>query len=432
MWREQGYGDESAEPREMVLPGRVTGKVVTWKGKFGWIQPDSPIQHPQAKNHGGRVFLNQQDVESSIEGVGSAVSFFVYADGSGLGAAKAMPASLGVQKDIHKTNVGGFPSPNGAAQAFSRQAPSKGSGKNGIAARETLTAHGQPVHGRIVSWKGNYGWIKPYDALDFSGFTGDLFLDKQDVEGEVVEGGDVIFHVYRDLTGKLGAESVCSAESGVPSPASAAESGVPSPALVSGGLEGAQDPGANAVPLPDSGDGSREDAPGLYQLLHFAHVKETKSRESKDVARVEVDDIVQVVEIVMVEEEDRLRGRIAEPAGWISLVNTCTGDRWATPLGDSQPKTQPSASDKPNPNLARERITSVPTTGEVILWKSGHGWLMPSEPLEHPFAAKREGRIFIGRGDLASGTTNLHQGQIVQFHVYADSSGLGAEECEQF
>jgi len=422
MWREHGYGDKFAKPREMVLPGRVTGKVVMWKGKFGWILPDSPIQHPQAQNHGGRVFLSQQDVESSIEGVGSAVSFFVYADGSGLGAAKAMPVSLGVRKDIRKTHAGGFPSSNGVAQCFSRQAQSKGLGKNGNTTRETLTAHEQPVLGRLVSWKGNYGWIKPYDALDFLGFTGDLFLDKRDVQGEVVEGGDVIFHVYRDSTGKLGAESVCSTESGCPSIALADE----------GGMEVAQDPGANAVPLPDSGDGSREDAPGLYQLLHFAHVKETKSRESRDVARVEVDDVVQVVEIVMVEEEDRLRGRIAEPAGWISLVNTCTGDRWASPLGDAQPNTQPSTSSKPSPNLARERITLVPTTGEVIMWKSGHGWLMPSEPLEHSLAAKREGRIFIGRGDLAAGTSNLHQGQIVQFHVYADSSGLGAEECEQF
>ena len=67
-------------------------RITDWKGRFGWIQPDEPIGHPQAAKRGGRVYLAQDDVDEVISGVGAQVSFFVYSDHSGLGAMRCVPA----------------------------------------------------------------------------------------------------------------------------------------------------------------------------------------------------------------------------------------------------------------------------------------------------------------------------------------------------
>merc|ERR1712187_781990 len=70
-----------------------TGKVKEWKGAFGWIMPDAKIAHPGAQKHGGKISLAHQDVEAELSGVGATVSFFVYADGNGLGAMNVRPGT---------------------------------------------------------------------------------------------------------------------------------------------------------------------------------------------------------------------------------------------------------------------------------------------------------------------------------------------------
>ncbi len=81
------------------------------------------------------------------------------------------------------------------------------------------------------------------------------------------------------------------------------------------------------------------------------------------------------------------------------------------------------------PSLPRSRITEEPVTGEVVEWKGKYGWLQPTIPFEHELAEKREGKIYVSMSDLECGLTELTVGAICQFHVYSDSSGLGAEEC---
>eukprot|EP00448_Togula_jolla_P002515 CAMPEP_0170605190 /NCGR_PEP_ID=MMETSP0224-20130122/19845_1 /TAXON_ID=285029 /ORGANISM="Togula jolla, Strain CCCM 725" /LENGTH=145 /DNA_ID=CAMNT_0010930185 /DNA_START=68 /DNA_END=505 /DNA_ORIENTATION=- len=79
------------------------------------------------------------------------------------------------------------------------------------------------------------------------------------------------------------------------------------------------------------------------------------------------------------------------------------------------------------PNLPRQRVTELPMTGEVVEWKGKYGWIQPSEPIEHPMAQNREGRLYVSMSDL-QGLTELQPGALVQFHVFSDPSGLGAEE----
>ena len=67
--------------RIAVQRGRVTGKLVTWGGDFGWIVPDVPINHPAAAKHGGRVYVGPYDLEREISGAGARVSFFLFCAG---------------------------------------------------------------------------------------------------------------------------------------------------------------------------------------------------------------------------------------------------------------------------------------------------------------------------------------------------------------
>mmetsp|Transcript_84803 Transcript_84803/g.229817 ORF Transcript_84803/g.229817 Transcript_84803/m.229817 type:complete len:160 (-) Transcript_84803:112-591(-) len=80
------------------------------------------------------------------------------------------------------------------------------------------------------------------------------------------------------------------------------------------------------------------------------------------------------------------------------------------------------------PGLPRQRITEAPVTGEVVEWKGKYGWIQPTVAIEHEQASKREGKIYVSMSDLV-GVTELSPGSLAQFHVFVDSSGLGAEEC---
>merc|ERR1712113_238919 len=82
--------------------------------------------------------------------------------------------------------------------------------------------------------------------------------------------------------------------------------------------------------------------------------------------------------------------------------------------------------------LPRERLTAEKFSGEVVEWKGKFGYIMPSEPVEHPAAAKRDGKVWVSMKDIeATGQTELAVGSVVSFHIYSDTSGtLGAEEVE--
>eukprot|EP00441_Pelagodinium_beii_P031915 CAMPEP_0197626476 /NCGR_PEP_ID=MMETSP1338-20131121/5428_1 /TAXON_ID=43686 ORGANISM="Pelagodinium beii, Strain RCC1491" /NCGR_SAMPLE_ID=MMETSP1338 /ASSEMBLY_ACC=CAM_ASM_000754 /LENGTH=170 /DNA_ID=CAMNT_0043197017 /DNA_START=61 /DNA_END=573 /DNA_ORIENTATION=- len=98
-------------------------------------------------------------------------------------------------------------------------------------------------------------------------------------------------------------------------------------------------------------------------------------------------------------------------------------------MGDMKGKGK-GKSKTPGHKLPRERITEAPVIGEVIEWKGKYGWLQPSEPIQHEKAGKREGKIFVGKDDIVGGS-ELEAGKLVQFHVFSDPAGLGAEEVLQ-
>lgn len=81
--------------------------------------------------------------------------------------------------------------------------------------------------------------------------------------------------------------------------------------------------------------------------------------------------------------------------------------------------------------LHRFRVTEVAITGEITEWKGKYGWLRPHADIGHPMAAKRGGKVFMSTKDVI-GTVDLCVGTMVQFHIYEDATGLGAEEVTAF
>eukprot|EP00439_Symbiodinium_sp_Y106_P025172 s2356_g3.t1 len=80
------------------------------------------------------------------------------------------------------------------------------------------------------------------------------------------------------------------------------------------------------------------------------------------------------------------------------------------------------------PDLPREAISEAPLPATVMEWKGQFGWVKLIQPLEHPAASKREGKVYLHKQDLKQGKESLSEGAMVSVKVYLDSMGLGAVE----
>ena len=69
------------------------------------------------------------------------------------------------------------------------------------------------------------------------------------------------------------------------------------------------------------------DGPGAYLLASDVDVSEAPARGSQKVGRLSAGEEVYVLEVVHRKGEKRVRGRVAN--GWISLLDTSEGYRWA-------------------------------------------------------------------------------------------------------
>mmetsp|Transcript_85547 Transcript_85547/g.149122 ORF Transcript_85547/g.149122 Transcript_85547/m.149122 type:complete len:492 (-) Transcript_85547:15-1490(-) len=76
----------------------------------------------------------------------------------------------------------------------------------------------------------------------------------------------------------------------------------------------------------------------------------------------------------------------------------------------------------------RSRISDARVKGEVRRWCGRYGWIQPSMPIAHAAAAKHCGDVFVHATDVENRQT-LAEGMEVDFFVYLDGNGLGAEQC---
>lgn len=93
----KGKGKDKGKPRGPSGPGLertristqpVTGEVADWKGKYGWITPTVPVEHPAAAKNKGNIYASMTDLQGGLTAltVGSLCQFHVFSDASGLGA----------------------------------------------------------------------------------------------------------------------------------------------------------------------------------------------------------------------------------------------------------------------------------------------------------------------------------------------------------
>merc|ERR1719476_890173 len=80
--------------------------------------------------------------------------------------------------------------------------------------------------------------------------------------------------------------------------------------------------------------------------------------------------------------------------------------------------------------LPRTRLSAEKFTGTVVAWKGKFGWIKPAEEIEHEKASLRSGNLFAGMDDIV-GTESLDVGATVEFHIWEDETGLGADEVVQ-
>eukprot|EP00427_Karlodinium_veneficum_P024971 CAMPEP_0169105850 /NCGR_PEP_ID=MMETSP1015-20121227/24016_1 /TAXON_ID=342587 /ORGANISM="Karlodinium micrum, Strain CCMP2283" /LENGTH=203 /DNA_ID=CAMNT_0009167237 /DNA_START=68 /DNA_END=679 /DNA_ORIENTATION=- len=190
--------------RQKVTAHRVTGKIADWKGTFGWIDPSMPIAHPDAVKRRGKIYLHIKDVEEEISGLGADVSFFVYTDGSGLGAMNCKPAAgPAIVKPIHKPVVVQAPRPAAFSQATA-----------GASHPHRTAVSNAQLSGEVTTVKGTFGWITPSQSVSHPLFRGKIYVQQSDMNGAVLaEGQQVVFSLYSDGKG-LGAQYVRVSASG--------------------------------------------------------------------------------------------------------------------------------------------------------------------------------------------------------------------------
>jgi len=193
-----------------ALNGRITGSVTEWKGKYGWLASDAPISHPEARLKAGKIYFSQEEVLEVISGVGAHVSFYVYADGNGLGALKVVPAD----------------SPTAKKKAVKRAA-AKPKAK-ATPGRKRVSE--DQLQGKVKSWRGGFGFLTPSSPVDHPLFTGSLFLHGNDVSdpSKLKEGVAVTFYLYSDPQGLGAEECEITDEVDEPTPSGAPAAAAPS------------------------------------------------------------------------------------------------------------------------------------------------------------------------------------------------------------
>mmetsp|Transcript_53903 Transcript_53903/g.136897 ORF Transcript_53903/g.136897 Transcript_53903/m.136897 type:complete len:187 (-) Transcript_53903:65-625(-) len=79
-------------PRQRVTTEPVTGEVLEWKGKYGWIQPTVPVEHEAAAKRNGNIYVSMSDLVGGLTALtpGSLCQFHVFSDPSGLGAEECL------------------------------------------------------------------------------------------------------------------------------------------------------------------------------------------------------------------------------------------------------------------------------------------------------------------------------------------------------
>jgi len=483
----------AAPVKKQVMKNRITGKVIEWKGKFGWITPDRPVSHPEASKNRGRIFLAQEDVELDIQGVGSKVNFFVYADGKGLGAKNVRPGGGGFNGGAPAKT----PAMKGSAATGQKAAPkwtpnwgSAGQATDKNGARQKIG--GQRLTGTVSEWKGKFGWIMPSSKVNHPEAQkrgGKIYFGQDDVEQELSGvGATVSFFLYKDKSG-LGAMNVRSGKGqGKQAQGKWVQVGKQAQGKQQGKkqlvkndkLKTKKEPKEHVklertriseetksgivistrretiawirpdteIDHPKMAESDQKDLfvhksdiegdafPKLGANVVFYVYEDAKGLGAENCSVLEQGDGT-LPEHLKAEIEERKKAKAAEKpkqaagkkgkqAGKKGGAAVKVGSFAKKQVANQKKKKQEKEKGPSGPDLPRTRVTDALVTGEVLHMGKAFGWIKPTDTVEHELAGKHGGKIYLHKNDV---TGEVTKGSTVTFHIYADESGLGAEEC---
>lgn len=310
--------------------------------------------------------------------------------------------------------------------------------------------------GTVVSWKSDFGWILPSEKISHplaSKRGGKLYVTSEDCDGWTLEEGQsVSFNIYKDTNG-LGAMN-CKAAG-----------------TFGGKPIFTQRPKAMASPPAGGSSLTQGGRKRIIQVRTQGQIKEKKGKigfikpktpikhpqyTQKGLYFHEDDLVPQGLAVtpgmdvtffvyhdgkgIGAERIMQYTAPLQEPSKskkedpWDARSK---GQIWMGPIewafAKEQMKTfmnqawQGWEKPKPKKKLPRTRITGESVTGTVVSWKGTHGFITPDDVIDHPKASLKDGKIYVSASDVLTGELNV--GDLVNFHVYEDKSGLGAEEC---
>jgi hypothetical protein len=114
----------------------------------------------------------------------------------------------------------------------------------------------------------------------------------------------------------------------------------------------------------------------------------------------------------------------SRPRSWADLV------RGKENAVGTEPQTRPEPTPSPSTGFfpGKRGEKSSLCRGKLLVMLGHYGWIAPSQSVNHPDANRRGGRIYLSRKDIRS-CASLEVGAEVEFFLYVDADGLGAEDC---
>jgi len=364
----------SARAKVKVSNVRVQGNIVEWKGHFGWVQPSMAINHPDSGRHGGRVYLAKSDWQGSVSMLrkGMKVDFVAYADASGIGAQECRPLGpMGPQ--VNNAPKPAMPTLQGRQSV---QVPVNANN------RKVATAKAVPVQRAFPQTQQAQPVRKPQQPHHPPpGFR----------QGKGVPGKG-------------------------PLPPKAA------PAL--GRVQSA--PSAPKRVVAPTGKGLPLGRPMTATAGKVKPVIKTiikKPPQAATAGKGTVGRPGKAMQETPASKEVKSVPAWKGPKLWRGAVRL--GSKSASQLSKTSKGSSRGSAEQGERTMVLDKLI----TGHIQNWKGRFGWIEPDEAVDHTEASKHQGAIYVHVNDV-EGKERLKKGQRVQFLVYADGNGLGAQDCQ--
>eukprot|EP00929_Paragymnodinium_shiwhaense_P109397 TRINITY_DN75802_c0_g1_i1.p1 TRINITY_DN75802_c0_g1~~TRINITY_DN75802_c0_g1_i1.p1 ORF type:complete len:601 (+),score=159.57 TRINITY_DN75802_c0_g1_i1:124-1926(+) len=410
----------------------LTGTIVEWSGGLGWIEPTTVVQHPDASKNRGKIKLMSKDCNGGSAWVqkGLKVAFMLYGDQWGLGAEKCRSAVAGKASGGGKGQTAGKAISPAAGKGSAAPPPGKPIVKAARVATPAADASAAPLFRHIAA----KATAKPPGAVQAT--------IQKPASGKQAQGkGAATGKGPVPPAGK--GQTILAAGKGRGADAPAAKTGnqvakaTGKGSVISAMVKpGEAKAGKNATNSSGKGAGTSGPAsapkavqPGLKGKAGVAAGKGSVAAAKGSVAAAKGS--------VAAGKGSSTMGKGSAAAGVQKTIEKklplaaaaggkAAGKDSRIPAASGIPK-KPDTKKKD-----RTYVGNVKTTGTVTDFiKNTYGWIMPDKPLvgKHPEGNKRGGKVYVHTDDVVKGS-ELKKGAKVQFYLYSDTTGFGAEDCE--